>query len=160
MDQSQTALPDIRRFTHKASSASLTSLIPVQDYQGPLAWNDDTGLNGIRLHCTDGTTIESTVGHVGNWREIDSCPKGNLQQFSLQVEKPQGIRDDTAANNILFRCGCGAVLKGRGHNWGKFGDWSKSCAPGFICGIATRVEAYQGTADDTALNDVKFYCCD
>ncbi|XP_053160404.1 vitelline membrane outer layer protein 1-like [Hemicordylus capensis] len=133
--------------------------LKVQDYQGALSWEDDTGLNGIRLHCTDGTTIESTVGKWGTWQEIESCPKGNLQQFSLQVEEHQGIRDDTAANNIRFRCEFGVVLEGLGHNWGKFGDWSESCAPGFICGIITKMDIDQGIGDDTALNDVKFYCC-
>ncbi|XP_053164384.1 vitelline membrane outer layer protein 1-like [Hemicordylus capensis] len=134
--------------------------LKVQDYQGPLAWEDDTGLNGIRLHCTDGTTIESTVGKWGTWQEIESCPKGNLKQFSLQVEEHQGIHDDTAANNIRFRCEFGVVLEGLGHNWGKFGGWSESCAPGFICGIITKMDIDRGIGDDTALNDVKFYCCD
>ncbi|XP_053167905.1 vitelline membrane outer layer protein 1-like [Hemicordylus capensis] len=134
--------------------------LKVHDHQGPQAWQDDTGLNGIRLHCTDGATIESQVGKWGTWRVNDSCPEGNLQQFSLQVEEPQGLLDDTAANNIRFRCEFGIALGGRGHNWGKFGAWSKSCAPGFICGIVTKMDVDNGAGDDTALNDVKFYCCD
>ncbi|XP_053162238.1 vitelline membrane outer layer protein 1-like [Hemicordylus capensis] len=135
--------------------------LKVHSYQGPQAWQDDTGLNGIRLYCTDGTIIESQVGKWGTWTEIDRCPKGKLlQQFSLQVDRPRGIIDDTAANNIRFRCQFGVVLFGRGHDWGKFGGWSKSCAPGFICGIITKMDIDRGIGDDTALNDVKFYCCD
>ena len=66
-------------------------------------------------------------------------------------------------SNLQMECGGdnrqSSKLVGEGHAWG---DWLaySSCASGhYICGIHTLVEKYQGNADDTALNAVRFLCC-
>ncbi|XP_073681056.1 vitelline membrane outer layer protein 1-like [Garra rufa] len=139
--------------------------------EGPLYGQkyDNTALNGIRLHCItmiesilhsyhDYSTVRSEAGSWGRWTDIKWCPSGFLTAFVLRVEKSQGDGDDTAANNIWFKCGGGSVLQGDGTHWGDWGDWSQTCQ-GAICGIKTRLEEPQGTGDDTALNDVRMYCC-
>ena len=50
---------------------------------------------------------------------------------------------------------------------GSYRDWSNSCPlNSAICGLQTRIQVHQGygqadgiSTDDTALNDVIFFCC-
>ncbi|XP_073479124.1 vitelline membrane outer layer protein 1 homolog [Aquarana catesbeiana] len=128
----------------------------------PQGDGDDTALNAIKLFCTKSgesyAEITSTTGRWGSWTGARWCPSGVLISFALQVERPLGNGDDTAANNIMFQCSNNNILTGYGGRWGTFSDWSDFCQSG-ICGIRTRVEPAQGGGDDTALNDVKFRCC-
>ncbi|RXN24615.1 vitelline membrane outer layer 1-like protein [Labeo rohita] len=133
---------------------------------------DNTALNGIRLHCInpskgssgpyeDYATVQSDVGSWGKWSDIKWCSSGFLTSFQMRVETYQGTWDDTAANNIRFNCtGNTEMLQGSGTSWGEWGDWSETCGGKGICGIETMVEQPQGVGDDTALNDVRMYCCD
>ncbi|XP_043090328.1 vitelline membrane outer layer protein 1-like [Puntigrus tetrazona] len=134
--------------------------------EDPVGEGDDTALNGIRLHCVHSSnsyhsyaSVQSDVGSWGRWTEIKWCPSGFLIGFQLRVEPSQGNGDDTAANNILFKCTQGS-LAGEGTNWGFWGDWSQTCEGRGICGLRTRIEGPQGRGDDTALNDVRMFCCD
>ncbi|XP_043938404.1 vitelline membrane outer layer protein 1 homolog [Protopterus annectens] len=128
--------------------------------EGRQGRGDDTAMNGIRLYCTDGSgAVESKTGPWGEWKTAVWCPgDGVLTSFSLKVEPPQGDGDDTAANNIMFKCSSGPVIEGIGQEWGVYGSWSDLCDYG-ICGLQTKVEDSQGNGDDTALNDVQFICC-
>ncbi|XP_039380161.1 vitelline membrane outer layer protein 1 homolog [Mauremys reevesii] len=139
--------------------------IKMEEYGGA---SDDTALNGIRLFCikinsTSSAvyTVESDSGKFGQWSGITWCPTGFLTAFQLKVEVPQGILDDTAANNIKFRCSSGAIIEGTGGSFGDYGGWSNACTRGGICGIETKQDPYHNAfVDDTALNDVRFFCCD
>ncbi|CAK7317281.1 Vitelline membrane outer layer protein 1 homolog [Vulpes lagopus] len=126
---------------------------------------DDTALNGIRLHCSRGNAerntqvVESQSGRWGSWSEPLWCPGGGfLVAFSLSVEARQTLGDNTAANNVRFRCSDSTELERPGLAWGDFGKWSKPCPKG-VCGLQTKVEPPMGLQDDTALNDVRFFCC-
>ncbi|XP_074167802.1 vitelline membrane outer layer protein 1 homolog [Sminthopsis crassicaudata] len=126
---------------------------------------DDTSLNGVRLHCARGDAernthvVTSQSGRWGTWSEPQWCPDGGfLAAFSLRVEEPSTPGDNTAANNVRFRCSGSEELEGPGLEWGKFGSWSDDCSKG-ICGLQTKLEPPSGLRDDTALNDVRFFCC-
>uniref|UniRef100_A0AAY5ET11 Vitelline membrane outer layer 1 homolog b n=1 Tax=Electrophorus electricus TaxID=8005 RepID=A0AAY5ET11_ELEEL len=93
----------------------------------------------------------------GKWTDIKWCKSGMLMSLQLHVEPFQGTWDDTAANNIKFKCSGGEELQGSGTAWG---SWSYTCAGKGVCGIETIVEEPRGLADDTALNDAWLYCCD
>ncbi|XP_063319789.1 vitelline membrane outer layer protein 1-like [Pelmatolapia mariae] len=153
-----------------------TEMCPVGSYavgfsikvEGSQGSGDDTAVNGIRLYCLDPsnkrqTTYESNLLLLfswGDWTAVKSCESGYLASFMLRVESAQGRGDDTSVNNIKFICsGTGAQLEGDGMQWGEWGHWSRKCPKGAICGLRTRVEDPQGGDDDTALNDVQFFCC-
>ncbi|XP_013888545.1 vitelline membrane outer layer protein 1 homolog [Austrofundulus limnaeus] len=128
---------------------------------------DDTALNGIRLFCAkDGNRnflyyVESHTGHFGEWSHPQYCPSGVLTSFQMRVEPHQGLLgDDTAVNNIKFRCSSNPILEAPGMDWGEYGHWSPVCQTGGICGIETKMEEYQWGLDDSSLNDVRFHCCD
>ncbi|KAL4218210.1 Vitelline membrane outer layer protein 1 [Mactra antiquata] len=152
-------------------------------------FGDDTSLNGIRLTCSDETghstnnvfdpnpgTISSEEGPFGSYGKVETCKQwfnntDYLTRFALQVEAPQGGGDDTAANFVKFECqpitGVDSQVNvtelvaspGAGY-WGKWGEWSEPCpVNSAICGLMTKIETVQGDGDDTALNDVVFYCC-
>ncbi|NXU55676.1 VMO1 protein, partial [Turnix velox] len=133
--------------------------VKVQPFQGFWLFGDDTAMNGIRLYCTDGTVIESSVGQWGDWAEAQFCPSNKLVSFSLRVEKSWQQRDNTAASNVRFTCSDGTELEGRGLPWGHFGSWSSNCTSGAICGLQTKVEESQGKMDNTGLNDMRVFCC-
>ncbi|XP_045193312.2 vitelline membrane outer layer protein 1 homolog [Mercenaria mercenaria] len=150
--------------------------------EGRQGWfGDDTALNGIKLICRSPDEYSSIKNHVtskvgswGRWVGEAYCNSGAgkrdfLTAFSLQVER-NGVADGTSANYVKFECRdlerfktSYEMSKAPGHGkWGTYGPWSSQCPAGkAICGIKTRIEPPRGRrADDTALNDVVFYCCD
>uniref|UniRef100_A0A4W4FGH5 Vitelline membrane outer layer 1 homolog b n=1 Tax=Electrophorus electricus TaxID=8005 RepID=A0A4W4FGH5_ELEEL len=105
----------------------------------------------------DNIALWSLPSLWGKWTDIKWCKSGMLMSLQLHVEPFQGTWDDTAANNIKFKCSGGEELQGSGTAWG---SWSYTCAGKGVCGIETIVEEPRGLADDTALNDAWLYCCD
>ncbi|XP_058903990.1 vitelline membrane outer layer protein 1 homolog isoform X1 [Kogia breviceps] len=103
--------------------------------------------------------VRLEVGGWGAWSEPLWCPAGGfLVAFSLRVEAPVTPGDNTAANNVRFRCSDSTELQGPGLSWGDFGDWSEPCPKG-VCGLQTKIEQPRGLRDDTAVNDERFFCC-
>ncbi|KAM4567910.1 vitelline membrane outer layer protein 1 homolog isoform 1-T1 [Fundulus diaphanus] len=128
--------------------------------------DDDTALNGIRLICSQDESrdylyyVESHTGHFGEWSHPQYCPSGVLTSFQIRVEEHQGMfGDDTAVNNIKFRCSSNPMMEAPGMHWGEYSYWSEDCTNGGICGIETKMEDYQWGLDDSSLNDVRFFCC-
>ncbi|XP_063411357.1 vitelline membrane outer layer protein 1 homolog [Mytilus trossulus] len=135
---------------------------------------DDSALNAIRLHCANpdwtdannSVTIMGQEGPFGYWRDVAMCLYGEVMvSYSLQFEKLFN-GDNSAANYVRFKCreigspSSGTTL-GTSGLWGDFGAWSEYCAVGSaICGLKVRIQLPQGLIiDDTALNDVQFFCC-
>lgn len=104
----------------------------------------------IGFHCS-----------TGNIQNLQTCPFGSfMTSFQLKVSPDGNATDNTAANNIRFKCANDFEITGIGNGGGYWGDYSESCPEG-ICGIETRVRDNGGLlVDNTALNDVRFTCCE
>jgi len=131
---------------------------------------DDTAMNGIQLWCYKGDGsgsvndyLKSSEGPWGDWFSSKKCPTGKpITGFQVQYQKQQGKGDDTALNKVRMYCGNtneNNFIEGSTHT--DFGTWRDivSCKPGFaVTGLATRVEARQGSGDDTAMNGLAVMC--
>lgn len=81
--------------------------------------------------------------------------------FKFKAQSDQGFwGDDTAANSINMFCEDGTTLapsfEGDRGSWGG----NKYCLNDqVICGMQAQIEYADWLSDDSALNNVKFYCC-
>ncbi len=122
--------------------------------------------SSIQLWCGAPTniasaTISSGVGGWGSWTDWIQCENGFINRATLMIEPSRSGGDDTGAVDADFYCSSGTRLWHSGPHY-SWGDWKtlQSCPDGTaICGLQTKVERDQGGGDDTALNDVRFYCC-
>lgn len=145
---------------------------------------DDTALNAIQLRCrsqeeNEGQVIQSDPGPWGTWGHWAQCPpRMFLFAYRLKVEPDQGPdvdggNDDTAANDIESYCRrhqsaqvptkSNALRADNGGRWGVYNSIASCPNQTSICGFMTRLEPPLGEGDnndDTALNDVRFHCCD
>uniref|UniRef100_A0A8C4U4F0 Vitelline membrane outer layer 1 homolog n=1 Tax=Falco tinnunculus TaxID=100819 RepID=A0A8C4U4F0_FALTI len=103
-----------------------------------------------------------SCGEWGHWSEACWCPhRGRLVGFALRVQAPQRglLSDEVAATSARFACSNGHILEGPGSTWGQWGSWSPQC-PSAVCSIQTRQEPARGLKGaDTALNDLRLFCC-
>ena len=127
----------------------------------PTEGNDDTALNSIRLICSDASFISSSNGYWGNWGENVYCENNTkLSGFAMKSQEIQvGEKDDTAANAIKFYCSDKELFNKNEAQWGRWGKLILCPNNTGICGLKTQVEMAQDKGDDTALNNVIFYCC-
>ena len=112
------------------------------------------------MYILNFSEVQSAIGGWGEWTGRMSCTKGDVFLKGVEYRaEPQISGDDTAGNSVNMVCTDENVLEGNG---GKWGSWTNMASCPFntaICGIKTKVELPQGGEDDTALNDVEFFCC-
>ena len=100
------------------------------------------------------------INSTGSFQNVQTCPFGAyMKSFQLRVSPAGNTTDNTAVNNIRFKCSNDREINGIGNTGGYWGDYSTECVDG-ICGLETRVRPDGGVVvDNTALNDVRFTCC-
>ncbi|OXA40753.1 Vitelline membrane outer layer protein 1 [Folsomia candida] len=126
-----------------------------ESYRGQAV--DDTALNDIEIRCTNPTTKRVVFtgkslsphdgwGNWGAWKDCGTDPYV-FSGFQLRVEPNQGEGDDTATNNIRFKCRGNSngttfadVVEGDGGNFGSWGNWSLCPALHGICGYRLQFE--------------------
>jgi hypothetical protein len=132
--------------------------------EGQQGGGDDTALNSVELQCTDregGNSILSAhPGHWGNWNGWRYCTNNSfIKSGALKVEGTGG--DDTSANSVKVQCTDGSEMEAPGGApWGGWSGFAACPAGQAVCGIEARIEAPQGGGDDTAMNGLKFVCCE
>lgn len=75
--------------------------------QSPQGEGDDTAANGLRLICKDDSVLMAkNDGQWGEWSEIVKCSGNNnvICGLRVQIEKMRGKGDDTALNDVEFKC--------------------------------------------------------
>ena len=146
-----------------ASTFAIGFSLKVEGHQSE---DDDTAVNNIKLVCGDYSIFEfegDSRSSWGSYGQNSYCPNNSfIKGFALKVEKDQPLgHDDTAVNDMKVFCGNNYEEVGstNGQRFGSFG--SNAYCPGYssICGFSLKSEEPQGMADDTAVNDVAFYCC-
>ncbi|XP_066475673.1 vitelline membrane outer layer protein 1-like [Tiliqua scincoides] len=99
----------------------------------------------------------------GRWGPAHFCSKGHAVGFQIKA-LVKGVAPYKSAFTLpptfVAAANDNDVYYATGNTNGRFGQMSNHCTKGYICGIQTRVQPPQYLSDDTALNDVKMFCCD
>lgn len=116
-----------------------------------------TGLNGIRITCSNGQTLTSSHGSLGSWSKLESKCSSNQNITGFQIKSNKHLNRHVI-NGIRLVCFNEKILKSDEANEGV---WTKtiSCPKGTsVCGLQTQLTA--DLADKTTINNVQLFCCE
>lgn len=66
---------------------------------------DNTGINGVKFKCSDGSEVQTAEGPDGAWTQVAECPAGQLAfEVEARYEAFQAGQDNSALNDLRFRC--------------------------------------------------------
>jgi len=141
---------------------------------------DNTALNGVKVHCDDGTVITSAEGPDGAWSELGKCPDGQ-KVYGFRVRNrayTEGV-DNSGINDVMFFCRTDSL---DATSEIRFGDPARDAQPGvvvgkatpakeggweneltcgsslFLCGVQVRLYTEQ-PKDNIGVADMRFFCC-
>lgn len=135
---------------------------------------DDTSVNAVKIYCGEvnrskndsNRWVTPNYAKWGTFTDSFFCEPGKaFYGFRLTYESHQGEGDDTGLNGLHMVCRSAGDWR-LPQDWKKIdGYWPEKttdvayCPSNtFINGIKSAVEPHQGSADDTAMNSVKFLC--
>ncbi|XP_077326865.1 vitelline membrane outer layer protein 1-like [Lithobates pipiens] len=70
----------------------------------PQGKGDDTAVNNIMFQCSDNNILTGNGGVWGTFGDWSNMCQNGICGIRTRVEPPQGKDDDTALNNVIFRC--------------------------------------------------------
>ena len=133
-------------------------------------WSDFTGLNGIRIFCSDMNFLGNEELRPGDgpfpqyFQTQIVCGSDGKNSFIIGYELYLGGEKDGALG-IKGICsdfyGENVIYVDKGEFDFNVQKESATCPPGtIVCGMQLRIEVNQGTfSDDSALNDLRVFCC-
>ena len=132
-----------------------SGLIAVSHYFGTQEGRTETLLNKLEEDLDESKkNVDGLQGTVG-------ALQGELTELKKRKSQEEPATDQSAATAIVIREPGPAITFSNSGRWGQWSD-PQYCPQGhYVCGLKQRVEPPQGggSADDTAMNAVAFYCC-
>jgi hypothetical protein len=66
---------------------------------------DNTGLNGVKFKCGDGSEIKTVEGPDGAWTDWAECPAGQkAHSVSIRIKAYTIGQDNSGINDLMFKC--------------------------------------------------------
>ena len=118
---------------------------------------------------------DETDGHWGDWGKIEECPPGQYAygyalKSEQQIYEVNGVQgDNTAINAVKLLCrspGANAddstQITSTEGEWGEYSSFVEcdNMNDNPMIGFTMRLESIQGPGDDTAANELHFFCKD
>lgn len=138
------------------------------------AVDDNSGINGLKLRCSDQSEVSTIEGPDGSWGPWSSCDGSqSIYGFRSEGKAPVPGADNAGVTGLDFECRSADLsqlsrlslpsLTGEESSAQHKGGWSRKlrCRPReAVCGVQVNLPNQDTTTDKMGVTNVRFHCCD